>query len=504
MTYLIGVDVGTSGTKSVLFDEKGNIIGTSSAEYELIQPQNGWAEQKPVDFKNATLKTLKDLAKLVNPSDIKGVGVSGQMHGLVILDEKNEPLCNSLIWCDQRTENEVKEIENKIGRENYISLTLNVPNTSFTLSKLLWIKNNRHEIYDKINKILLPKDYINFCICGNFSTDVSDASGTGYFDVRKRAWSEEILNSFEINKNLLPKVFESCDVVGNVTAEIAKETGLSTSTIVVAGAGDQAAAALGNGVCSGGDMSISLGTSGVVFSAVNEPLYDDKGRIHTFCHAIKNMWHIMGVTQGCGLSVSWFKQNFAESVSYKELDMKAMNKGSNGAMFLPYLMGERTPHLDPNCRGAFIGISASHDKINLYKAVLEGCCFSLKECYDIILNIGLEPRHIQVCGGGANSDLWLQILSDTLARTINKSENSESGARGVAMLAGVGVKTYKDVKTANENMNSVSSFNISSNEQMACYYNDIFPIYKNLYHSIKQCNNKLLKITRENYDILSE
>ena len=248
MSYFIGIDVGTSATKSVLFDETGKIIFSNSSEYELIQPQNGWVQQRPNDWKNATVETLKSIAQKVSVDEIKGIGVSGQMHGLVVLDENNNVLYDSIIWCDQRTEKEVNQIIDTIGKERYIDLTLNAPNTSFTLSKLLWLKNNEPDIFKKTRKILLPKDYINFCLTGVFSTDVSDASGTGYFDVKGRCWSEEILNAFDINEKLLPQVYESIQVVGNITENIALQTGLSTNTIVVAGAGDQAAAAVGNGV----------------------------------------------------------------------------------------------------------------------------------------------------------------------------------------------------------------------------------------------------------------
>lgn len=496
MNYFIGIDVGTSGTKSVLFDENGKIIRTASAEYELIQPHNGWAEQNPLDWKTAAFYTIKELTSKINPEEIKGIGVSGQMHGLVMLDKAGNPLHNSLIWCDQRTENEVKEIETVIGKERYIDLTLNAPNTSFTLSKLLWVKNNLPNIYNEIDKVLLPKDYINYCLTGKATTDVSDAGGTGYFDVKNKCWSLEILKSFNINSGLLAPVLNSCANVGFVSKDVALKLGLSEKTVVVAGAGDQAAAALGNGIIEEGDMSISLGTSGVVFSAVKEPIYDKKGRIHTFCHAVPGMWHVMGVTQGCGLSLSWFKHRFCESISYKVLDEKAEKVKSDGVMFLPYLMGERTPHLDPNCRAAFIGLSASHTSINMYRAVLEGVCFSLKDCYEIMCGIGLKANKISVSGGGANSPLWLSILADTLSHNISKNENSESGARGVAMLAAVGSGVYETVKDANKKMNKSILSNTDFSLENINYYNKLYPVYSNLYHVIKESNDKLILINK--------
>lgn len=489
MSYFIGIDVGTSATKSVLFDETGKIIISNSSEYELIQPHNGWAQQLPNDWKNAVINTLKKTAENVNSDEIKGIGVSGQMHGLVVLDENNEVLYDSIIWCDQRTEKEVNQIIDTIGKERYIDLTLNAPNTSFTLSKLLWLKNNEPDIFKKTRKILLPKDYINFCLTGVFSTDVSDASGTGYFDVKGRCWSEEILNAFDINEKLLPQVYESIQVVGNITENIALQTGLSTNTIVVAGAGDQAAAAVGNGVIKPGCTSISLGTSGVVFTAVDKPVCDKFGRTHTFCHAVKNMWHIMGVTQGCGLSVNWFRKNFAQEYSYAELDENTKEITSDGIIYLPYLMGERTPHLDPNCRGSFTGISVNHNCFNFYRAVLEGVCFSLKDCINVFGDNNISTEIIKVCGGGAKSKLWLKILSDVLQKDIYTSNDVESGALGVAILAAVGYGIYSDISQAYEKMSDSILTKVKFSEDNIKYYDTTYEIYKKLYKTI-ECARK--------------
>lgn len=485
MSYFIGIDVGTSATKSVLFDETGKIIFSNSSEYELIQPQNGWVQQRPNDWKNATVETLKSIAQKVSVDEIKGIGVSGQMHGLVVLDENNNVLYDSIIWCDQRTEKEVNQIIDTIGKERYIDLTLNAPNTSFTLSKLLWLKNNEPDILKKTRKILLPKDYINFCLTGVFSTDVSDASGTGYFDVKGRCWSEEILNAFDINEKLLPQVYESIQVVGNITENIALQTGLSTNTIVVAGAGDQAASAVGNGVIKPGCTSISLGTSGVVFTAVDKPVCDKFGKTHTFCHAVKNMWHIMGVTQGCGLSVNWFRKNFAQEYSYAELDENTKEITSDGIIYLPYLMGERTPHLDPNCRGSFTGISVNHNCFNFYRAVLEGVCFSIKDCCEVICESGIDLNTIKVGGGGAKSKLWLQILADTITENLYTSKCVESGVLGVAILASVGSGYYKSVEEASAKMTDSNLSMTRFNPGKINYYNSTYSVYKNLYFAVK-------------------
>ena len=485
MSYFIGIDVGTSATKSVLFDETGKIIFSNSSEYELIQLHNGWAQQRPNDWKNAAVETLKSIVQKVSVDEIKGIGVTGQMHGLVVLDENDNVLYDSIIWCDQRTEKEVNQVIDTIGNERYIDLTLNAPNTSFTLSKLLWLKNNESEIFSKIRKVLLPKDYINFCLTGNFSTDVSDASGTGCFDVKGRCWSEGILNAFDIDKELLPQVYESSQVVGNITEDIAIKTGLSTNTIVVAGAGDQAAAAVGNGVIKPGCTSISLGTSGVVFTAVDKPVYDKIGRSHTFCHAVENMWHVMGVTQGCGLSVNWFRKNFAQEYSYAELDENAKGITSDGIIYLPYLMGERTPHLDPNCRGSFTGFSVNHNRFNFYRAVLEGICFSLKDCCEVICESGVDLNMVKVGGGGAKSKLWLQILADITMNNLYSSQCVESGALGVAILASVGSGYYNSVTEASKKMIVCDLTMTAFNSDKLDYYNSIYKTYKNLYCAIK-------------------
>ena len=492
MNYFIGIDVGTSATKSVLFDENGNPVFSSQKGYGIIQPHNGWAQQRPDDWKNAVFDTLKNTAKAVPVENIRGIGVTGQMHGLVALDSSNNILYDSIIWCDQRTEKEVGEIIETVGKDAYINLSLNAPNTSFTLSKLLWLKNNEPDVFSKIRKILLPKDYINFCLPGRYSTDVSDASGTGFFDVAGRGWSRDILKSFNIPLDWLPKVYESADVIAVITKEISEITGLSQNTVVVAGAGDQAAAALGNGVITSGSTSISLGTSGVVFTSLDEPVYDRFGRTHTFCHAVKDKWHIMGVTQGCGLSVSWFKKNFADEYSYKQLEENAEKTTSDGLIYLPYLIGERTPYMDPNCRASFTGVSANHSVYNLYRAVLEGVCFSLKDCCDIISKSNVSINDVKVSGGGAKSSLWLHLLADILGYNLNTSEFVESGALGAAVLASVGSGFYKCLPDAAEKMLQKESKCIVPNLDNKKHYDETHKLYKRLYYALKSAYGEKL------------
>lgn len=485
MNYFIGVDVGTSATKSVLFDENGSVIASDSQSYELKQPYNGWAQQNPIDWKNAAIKTIKEISSKVDAESIRAVGVSGQMHGLVVLDQIGDVLYDSIIWCDQRTQKEVDKVINDLGKQKYIDLTLNAPNTSFTLFKLLWLRENEPDIISKVRKVLLPKDYVNFVLTGKYATDVSDASGTGYFDVKNRKWSGEILKTFDIDKEFLPNVYESSQVIGNITENIARQTGLSANTVVVAGAGDQAAAAVGNGVIKPGCTSISLGTSGVVFTALEKPNHDKQGRTHTFCHAKPNMWHIMSVTQGCGLSVDWFKQTFAKDLTYEQLDKNAVDVSADGIIYLPYLMGERTPHLDPNCRGSFTGISVNHNCFNFYRAVLEGVCFSIKDCCEVICESGIDLNTIKVGGGGAKSKLWLQILADTITENLYTSKCVESGVLGVAILASVGSGYYNSVEEASAKMTDSNLAMTRFNPGKINYYNSTYSVYKNLYFAVK-------------------
>ncbi|MCD6323137.1 MAG: xylulokinase, partial [Clostridiales bacterium] len=312
MKYLMGIDIGTSGTKTVLFDTKGNSIANCTVEYPMYQPKIGWAEQDPLDWWNAVCVSSKEVIEKsgINPTDISGIGLSGQMHGLVLLDENDNVLRHSIIWCDQRTHKECIEITEKVGAKRLVEITANPALTGFTASKILWVRNNEPKIYSKINKILLPKDYIRFMLTGEYATEVSDASGMQLLDIKKRCWSDEVLEKLDIKKEWLGKMYESCENTGVVTKKAAALTGLAAGTIVAGGAGDQAAGAVGNGVVKEGIISSTIGTSGVVFAHMDNIEIDMEGRVHTFCHAVPGAWHVMGVTQGAGLSLKWFRDNF--------------------------------------------------------------------------------------------------------------------------------------------------------------------------------------------------
>ncbi len=396
MNYLIGIDLGTSATKTVLFDEGGNVIASASKEYPLNQPQNGWAEQNPEDWKQAALTTIAEVVKKsgVDREEIRGLGISGQMHGLVMLDENNEVIRPSIIWCDQRTARECGEITERVGAERLIEITANPALTGFTASKILWVRNHEPENYAKCRHILLPKDYVRLVLTGEYATEVSDASGMQLLDVPNRCWSDEVLEKLEIDKALLAKVYESPEVTGTILPEIAKLTGLSEKTVVVGGAGDNAAAAVGTGVVQDGKAFTTIGTSGVVFAHSKNVTIDPKGRVHTFCCAVPGCWHVMGVTQGAGLSLQWFRNNFCQDYmeqaekegcdvyDYINRDVEGTPLGANRLIYLPYLMGERTPHLDPDCRGVFFGLSAIHTRKDMLRAVMEGVSYSMKDCND--------------------------------------------------------------------------------------------------------------------------
>ena len=510
MDYLLGIDIGTSGTKTVLFDREGKSIASSVGEYPLYQPKIGWAEQNPEDWWNAVCFTSKEVIRKsgVSPSDIKGVGLSGQMHGLVILDENNRVLRKSIIWCDQRTKAECDEITEKVGAERLIEITANPALTGFTASKILWVRNNEPEVYSRIKKILLPKDYIRFMLTGEFATEVSDASGMQLLDIKNRCWSREVLDKLDIPVEWLGKMYESCENTGVVTEEASKLTGIAAGTIVAGGAGDQAAGAVGNGIVKKGIISSTIGTSGVVFAHMDEVQIDTKGRVHTFCHAVPGCWHVMGVTQGAGLSLKWFRDNFCiEEMRTADLmgkdpyilmDEEASNieAGAGGVMFLPYMMGERTPHLDPDAKGVFFGISAAHGKAHLLRAVLEGVVFSLRDCMEIIREMGIEASQVRASGGGGKSPLWRQMQADMFNTEICTINSSEGPALGVAILAGVASGIYDNVVDACERLISVRTTQ-KPDSASKTVYDRFHVIYKNLYAKLKEEYKELAKVLGE-------
>ncbi len=505
MNYLIGVDLGTSGTKTVLFDEAGNVIASKTIEYPMYQPQNGWAEQNPLDWYNAAVETIKYVSSKVDPSDIKGLGISGQMHGLVMLDERGDVIRPSIIWCDQRTGEECEDMTRLIGKERLIEITANPALTGFTASKIMWVKKHEPENYAKCRHILLPKDYVRYKLTGEFATEVSDASGMQLLDIANRCWSDEVLEKLDIDKSLLAKVYESPEVTGTITAEASKLTGLNEGTIVVGGAGDNAAAAVGTGVVTDGTAFTTIGTSGVVFAHTSEMSIDKAGRVHTFCCAVPGAWHVMGVTQAAGLSLKWFRDNFCESEmntakemgvdTYYLTDKEASQSpiGANKLIYLPYLMGERTPHLNPDCRGMFFGLSAIHTKRDMIRAVMEGVSYSLRDCWEILQEMGVDIDDMTACGGGGSSPLWRSMLADIYNCPIKTCTSKEGPALGVAILAGVGAGLYPSVEEACKNMIHYNPAQEPDKDNVP-EYQKYYDVYTELYKDVKETYTKLAKI----------
>lgn len=507
MAYLLGVDIGTSGTKTVLFDESGNTIASALQEYPLYQPNIGWAEQDPEDWWQATFTTIKEvLCKSgVAPEDVKGVGLSGQMHGAVLLDKYNNVLRKAIIWCDQRSAVECEQITAVIGKERLIEITANPALTGFTASKVMWVKNNEPHIFEKVKKILLPKDFIRFKLTGEFATEVSDASGMQFMDIAGRKWSTEVLDKLGIEKSMLGDLYESQEVSGKVNMYASKLTGLKEGTPVVGGAGDQAAGAVGNGIVKPGVISSTIGTSGVVFAFSENVTIDPEGRVHTFCHAVPNTWHVMGVTQGAGLSLKWFRDNFcieekrtAELMGidpYVLMDQEAerIAAGCNGLIYLPYLMGERTPHLDPNAKGVFFGLSAKHEKQHMIRSVMEGVVYSLKDCLEIIKGMGVDVSEVRASGGGGKSPLWRKMQADVFGNEITTINSSEGGALGVAILAGAGVGIYDSVVQGCEAVIKVKTRQMPEMD-LHNKYAQFYSIYKRLYSSLKHDFKELATI----------
>ena len=498
MAYLLGVDIGTSGTKTVLFDELGNTVASATWEYPLSQPQVGWAEQNPEDWWRASAGSIADVVRKsgVNPRDIKGLGLSGQMHGMVLLDGGNNVLRPAIIWCDQRTQAECDEITAKVGAARLIEITANPALTGFTASKVVWVKNHQPEIFEKTRHILLPKDYVRLLLTGEYATEVSDASGMQFLDVPRRRWSQEVLDRLGIPMEWLPQVYESCEVSGKLTRQAAELTGLWEGLPVVGGGGDQAAGAVGNGIVRAGVISSTIGTSGVVFAHADTVSIDPKGRVHTFCHAVPGAWHIMGVTQGAGLSLQWFRNEFgamemalAERIGvdpYELMGQEAAqaDTGCDGLIYLPYLMGERTPHLDPNAKGVFFGLTARHRRQEMIRAILEGVSYSLLDCLSIIREMGVEAGEVRASGGGGRSPLWRQIQADMFGTDIVTTNSSEGPALGVALLAGVGAGLYSTVPEAcDATIRTVRRQ--APDAANTAVYQRFYPVYQELYGALK-------------------
>jgi xylulokinase len=495
---LIGIDVGTGGTRVLLVDAAGKVVGSAVREHSPFRsPQPGWAEQDPEDWWQAAIHAIPALLKETStaPEEIAAVGLSGQMHGAVLLDEHDRVLRPALIWCDQRTAPEAAWLTEQLGVDRLIALTSNPALTNFTLTKLLWVRNHEPALWRQFCSFLLPKDYVRFRLTGERAMDVADASGTLLLNVARRRWSSEMLAAVEMPESILPRLHECHEIAGTITKEAASLTGLLVGTPVVAGAGDQAAGALGMGIVQPGDVSATIGTSGVVFAATDQPFLDPRGRLHTFCHAVPGRWHVMGVTQAAGLSLRWFRDTFAaadDSEAYARLGESAASvpAGADGLLWAPYLMGERTPHLDPEARGALVGLTASHGRAHIVRAIMEGVAFSLKDTMSIFAEIGVPARAIRLGGGGARSPIWRQIQADVYGQPVEMVAAEEGAAYGAALLAGVGAGVWPSADAACDAVVRVAqrivphSADSARLQQMYGLYRKLYPSLQPIFHGL--------------------
>jgi xylulokinase len=506
MAYLMGIDVATTGTKCLIAEESGKIVSSDFKEYPLNSPHPGWADQNPKQWWEATYSAIKGALekKNIKGKQIDAIGLTGQMHSSVFLDEQSQVIRPAILWCDNRTAKQVEEIHEIFGRENFIQMTCNPVLTGFTLPKIIWLRENEPGNYNKVKKILLPKDYIRFRLTGEFASDVSDASGMSVFDVKGRKWSDEVLNKLGLDRTWFPDVYESSEVTGKVSEEAAKLTGLKVGTPVVAGAGDQAASAISCGIYKEGVMSATLGTSGVIFASTDTAKIAPEGKLHSFCHSVKGKWHLMGVVLSAGGSFKWICDSLGaqerteaekEGIGfYQVIDRKASEVavGSEGLIFLPYLTGERTPHQDPDAKGVFFGLSLRHNKFHFIRSVMEGVGFALKDSLELMKDLNINIEEVRLVGGGAKSKFWRGMLSDIFDSPIRTLKVEEGAPYGALLLAGIGVGVYKDIEDASKVI-EVGGLH-EPNKENAAVYKDLYSLYGDIYNNLKGSFKKLSKI----------
>ena len=489
MALLLGIDISTTGAKALLIDDEGRVLSSATTPLTLSTPHPLWSEQAPQDWWNATTSSVMQAlaAADVSGESVAAIGLTGQMHGLVLLDDEGNVLRPAILWNDQRCGIECDEIRARVSRERLVQITGNDALTGFTAPKILWVEKNEPEIYSRTRHILLPKDYIRYKLTGALAMDKADGSGTMLFDIRKRTWSQDILNALNISAGWLPPTFEGHEITGDVTAEAAAATGLRRGTPVVAGGGDQSAQAIGVGVVRPGSIAVTLGTSGVVFAATESPLIEPQGRLHAFCHAVAGRWHLMGVMLSAAGSLQWYRDQLACDQTFEQLVSEASGTpaGSDGLIFLPYLSGERTPHPDPLARAAWIGLTVRHTQAHLTRAVLEGVAFGVKDMFCLMRDVGLGPiEQVRLSGGGAKSPLWRQILADTLEAELVTVNTTEGAAFGAALLAGVGAGVWPDVDTACAETIFVQD-RVTPNPETFTVYRSLHEQYQRLYPALK-------------------
>ncbi|CUH94674.1 hypothetical protein P22_0740 [Propionispora sp. 2/2-37] len=496
--FFLGIDLGTSSVKILLLANDGKVLQTVTKDYPVYYPKPGWAEQNPEDWWDATRKGIREILDMTagTAQEVKGIGLSGQMHGMVLLDQEDRVLMPALLWCDQRTQDECDELTEQLGFK-LSEYTGNKALAGFTAPKVLWVRRNRPEIYRRIAHVLLPKDYIRWRLTGDYATDVSDASGTLFFDVARREWSREMLVFLGLSEQVLPTCYESYEITGHVSKQANAETGLCAGIPVVGGGGDQASGAVGTGVVAAGGASVALGTSGVVFACQENYSVDKENRLHSFCHA-NGKWHVMGVMLSAASCLKWWVEEVCQldgSAGYTALleEAAAVPPGSEGLVFLPYLLGERTPYSDPYARGTFVGLTMTHTRKHMTRAILEGVAFGLRDSLEIIRQQHIPVDEVRVSGGGAKSVLWRQILADILGLPVCLVNSVEGPAFGAAILAAVGVGAFEGVEKAC----SAIIRTVEQTEPLTANiakYNELYAIYHRLYGTLRQTFRELGKI----------
>jgi xylulokinase len=492
----LGIDVSTTGAKALLIDEKGAVVATATTPLTLSTPKPLWSEQDPHEWWSGTAKSIRDVLATAKAqgSDVAAIGLTGQMHGLVLLDGERKVLRPAILWNDQRTARECDEIRTRMGgREALVRVTGNDALTGFTAPKILWVRNHEPAVYAKARLVLLPKDYVRLRLTGVPAMDKADGSGTLLFDLAARNWSKEVLGKLEIPPAWLPPTFEGPEVTGKITEEAASETGLAVGTPVTAGGGDQAAGAVGAGAVKPGVVALTLGTSGVVFASTDKPLVEPQGRLHAFCHALPATWHFMGVTLSAAGSLQWYHDTLAPNESFDALMTEAAEApaGSEGLLFLPYLSGERTPYPDPLARGSFVGLTLRHKRAHLTRAVLEGVAFSMRDCFGLLAHAGVgSPSEVRVAGGGAKSPLWRKICASVLGVDLVTVNSTEGGAFGAALTAGVAGGAWPDVPSACAATIAITGRDAPDPAWRAAY-DRLYPVYQGLYGALKPTFDRL-------------
>lgn len=489
MTYMMGIDIGTSGTKCVLLDTAGNIQAVGYAAYDFDTPRAGWAEQEPAVWWTAAQTTIRQVLQnsRIDPQQVQGIGLSGQMHGPVFLDAQGQSIRPAIIWADQRSTQECREIYDRLGKDGLYRTVCNPVDSGFMAATLLWLKRHEPDSYRRIDRLLLPKDYVKFRLTGELVTDPSDAGGTSLYDVRRLCWSDEVLKALHLSPAIFPHVRPSTDIIGVVSPQAARETGLAAGTPVVNGGNDQTMGALAAGIVAAGPVLLMLGTGGTVFTTVTSPVVDPQLRMHTYPHCLPEHWHLLGAILSGGFSLKWFRNILGAALSYEQMtaEAAATPPGAEGAIFLPYLAGERTPHMDSFATGVFFGLTVRHTRGHLMRAIMEGVACAMRDCLELFAELGVRPHSIIMGGGGARSDVWRQIHADLLNLPVIPVLTPESSATGAAMLAGIGTGIFASVQEACNRTVHLGQEMFPRSEHQATYAR-LYQRYRALYPALQE------------------